>query len=364
MRGSRALRRFRTGFTLIELLVVIAIIAVLIALLLPAVQAAREAARRTQCVNNLKQIGLAIYNYESATTSYPMGNMLGSRTFDQCATFWGHTWINFMLPYMEGGNQFNAVNFSRPYNSVSQFTAFRIRVGSLICPDDTPNTDPHAWPDFIATLQTSYAGNRGLTENLYYSWGTGATAPNSDRCGAIDAEGIFGGNIAYRISQVSDGTSNTLMVGEQSRFRNEPNNSTFNFGNAGGMFGGPDWQNGVVWTADIRPTSGAWAVPSPNAPPVINAPGAAGMLINAGGPFVVLTLGNPPGWGASTGACPSQFGCVNLGQLGFRGNHPGGTNFLLADGSVRFIKSTINMLTYRAGLATRNWGEVISADSY
>jgi prepilin-type N-terminal cleavage/methylation domain-containing protein len=100
------------GFTLIELLVVIAIIAVLIALLLPAVQAAREAARRAQCVNNLKQIGLAVYNYESANSSYPMGNITQSWFDDpNCGgIYYGHTAMSYILPYIEGVNQWNAIN--------------------------------------------------------------------------------------------------------------------------------------------------------------------------------------------------------------------------------------------------------------
>ena len=106
MRGPSRRRR---GFTLIELLVVIAIIAVLIALLLPAVQAAREAARRAQCVNNLKQIGLACYNYESVSGSYPMGNITQSAAESPtCAgTFYGHTAMSYILPFLEGGNQYN-----------------------------------------------------------------------------------------------------------------------------------------------------------------------------------------------------------------------------------------------------------------
>src|SRR5271170_6074353 len=112
----------RRGFTLIELLVVIAIIAVLIALLLPAVQAAREAARRSQCVNNLKQIGLAIANYESSGGSYPMGTMGHSRPFDGCVTYWGHTWIAYIMPYLEASNTFNTINFQLNYQYQAQFT--------------------------------------------------------------------------------------------------------------------------------------------------------------------------------------------------------------------------------------------------
>src|SRR5262249_45888312 len=156
---------------------------ILIALLLPAVQAAREAARRAQCVNNLKQIGLAIANYESVQGSYPMGRIFLSRTYDNCRTAWLHGWISFTLPYMEAGSQYNAVNFGRPYDSATQNTAYALKVNSLVCPGDSPsaNLNPQG---FIATMQTSYCGMSGLTENVIFSWTTATTAPNADRCGA------------------------------------------------------------------------------------------------------------------------------------------------------------------------------------
>jgi len=348
MRPAAPIRSHHRGFTLIELLVVIAIIAVLIALLLPAVQSAREAARRSQCVNNLKQIGLAIHNYESANGSFPMGNSWRSRTYDNCATNWGHTWMNFMIPYMEAGNQYNAINFMRPYNSVVQFTAFRLKIASLICPDDQENQDLTT-SGYIVTMQTSYYSMRGMTENLWYSWGTGTTAPNADRCGVIDGEGIFGSNIAYRISHITDGTSNTIAVGEVSRFLNEPMPSPFNFGNVAGAFGGPVWGGTTTWSGDVRPTAGAYSVPKLNAKPVTS--NVTACLTN---PFGTPQYGNPPGW-INT--------CQNLGQFGFRSYHPGGVNFLFADGSVHFLKDTISLPTYRA-LSTRNLGEVVSADSY
>jgi prepilin-type processing-associated H-X9-DG protein len=339
---------------LIELLVVIAIIAVLIALLLPAVQAAREAARRAQCTNNLKQIGLAIHNYESTHSSFPMGNMGRDRWLNNCSVAWLHTWMNYILPYMEGTNQYSAVNFSRPYNSIYQFTAFRGKFSSFLCPDDTENVDL-TQQGFIATYQTSYVGMRGMTENLYWTWGRATTAPNADRCGAIDGEGIFGTNIAYKLASITDGTSNTLMVGEKSRFREEPPNSPFNFGNAGGAFAGPDWVSGtLVWSTDVRPTGSAYSVPRINAPPrtLASAPCAPDTI----NPFGTPQYGNPPGW-------VNDPGCLVLGQFGFRSNHPGGAHFLFADGSVKFLKETISMPTYRA-LSTRALGEVVSSDSY
>jgi prepilin-type N-terminal cleavage/methylation domain-containing protein/prepilin-type processing-associated H-X9-DG protein len=339
----------RGAFTLIELLVVIAIIGVLVALLLPAVQAAREAARRAQCVNNLKQIGLAIMNYESAQTSYPMGRFRLDRAYDNCATAWDHSWINYILPFLEAGNQYGAINYSRPYNSVTQFTAFRLKLATLICPDDTPNTDLTA-QGYIVTMQTSYTGMSGLTENVYYSWGTSTSAPNANRCGAIDGEGIFGTTIAYKVTDVIDGTSNTIFVGEQTRFSNEPPNSTFNFGNASGAFAGPDWLGATTWSGDVRVTGLAYAVPRPNAKAVTSNVTAC---MN-GNPFGTPQYGNSVGW-LNT--------CQNMGQFGFRSPHPGGVNFLFGDASVRFLKDSIGLPTYRA-LATRAMGEVISSDAY
>jgi prepilin-type N-terminal cleavage/methylation domain-containing protein/prepilin-type processing-associated H-X9-DG protein len=346
----RRLRYEQRGFTLIELLVVIAIIGVLVALLLPAVQSAREAARRAQCVNNLKQLGLALHNYESTHNAYPMGAITRSRTYDNCGVYWGHTWLNSILPYLEATNQYNSVNFSRPYNSVTQFTAFRLKIGTLICPDDTANTDLTN-QGFIVTMQSSYYAMRGLTENTYYYWGLSTTAPNANRCGAIDGEGVFGSNISYEVKDVRDGLSSTIYLGEVSRFKNEPPNSTFNFANIAGAFVGPDWVSGVTaWPGDVRVTAGAYAVPKINAQAVTNNVTACIM----GNPFGTPQFGNPPGW-INT--------CLNLGQFGFRSNHPGGANFLFGDGSVHFLKETINMNIYHA-LATRALGEVVSADSY
>ena len=339
----------RRGFTLIELLVVIAIIGVLVALLLPAVQAAREAARRAQCVNNLKQFGLAIANYESAQGSYPMGRLDRSAQYDNCADPIGHSWINFTLPFMEGGAEYSAINFSRPYNSVTQFTAFRLKINTLLCPDDDPNVDQTA-QGYIATMQTSYHGMSGLTEITIYRWNAGPTQPNADRCGAIDGEGIFGNSIAYSVASVTDGTANTLFVGEQCRFLNEPPNSTFNFGNVAATFDGPDWAGTTFWPGDVRVTGIAYAVPRLNAKAVTK---NATACMN-GNPFGTPQFGNPVGW---LNTCP------DLGQFGFRSRHPGGVNFLFGDGSVHFLKESISLPTYRA-LATRAMGEVVSGDAY
>jgi prepilin-type N-terminal cleavage/methylation domain-containing protein/prepilin-type processing-associated H-X9-DG protein len=352
---SSRLSRTRRAFTLIELLVVIAIIGVLIALLLPAVQAAREAARRAQCSNNLKQIGLALHNYISSVGTLPIGNMTQSRTYDNCVTTWGHTWATMMLPYMEAGNTYNAANFSRVWNSGSQTTAYRQKINSLICPDDGQQPDMPL--NFVGMLFSSYEAMRGMTETSLYWWGAGTTAPNADRCGVIDSEGAFGANIAFSIADLTDGTSNLILVGEQTRFVNEPSGSGFGFVNMGGWWNGPDQITGVIaWPGDFRVSSAAYSVPKINASPITN--GALTVFTTAG-PFGTTQFGNPPGWSDQT-KCPQ---CLQLGQLGFRSRHPGGANFLFADGSVKFLKETINAGVYR-GLSTRAMGEVISGDSY
>ena len=336
------------GFTLIELLVVIAIIAVLIALLLPAVQAAREAARRASCINNLKQIGLAVYNYESTSGSYPMGNITRSWVDDpNCGgIYYGHTAMSYILPYVEGTAQYNAINYSRPYNTFAQTTAFYNKVSTYLCPTD--GTAVAIPPPFIATAQTSYAPVRGIRENLRW---TQAPPNASNRCGANDSEGLFGANIAYRIAEVSDGTSNTMMFGETSRFKEEEAiGSHFSFWNVAGAWVGPPWTGTPAWPGDVRVTGGAFVVPRLNAPPVLI--GGPSCQDNVPAPHSLnwsLPPNNPP--------------CLNLGQWGFRSRHPGGANFLFADGSVKFLKESVNYLTYRS-LGTRANGEVLSADSY
>ena len=229
-------RSSRRGFTLIELLVVIAIIAVLIALLLPAVQAAREAARRAQCTNNLKQLGLAIANYESSNGCYPMGFNKGSPAANACQ-YLGYTWEVALLPYVEQPAAFNSLNMNgnAGYNSIRQFTGFGVKVSSLQCPSDfTQNPSPAG---YILNTPTSYAGVGGLTENVYYYWGYPGGPYNQDRCGTIDSEGIFGQpSKCVTVKDLTDGTSNTAATGEQCHFPGEMTNTIFHFGYVAGAF--------------------------------------------------------------------------------------------------------------------------------
>ena len=273
---------WRRGFTLIELLVVIAIIAVLIALLLPAVQAAREAARRAQCTNNLKQIALALHNYENSNLVYPPGGVADespSAAFPGGQSIWGGpgtnniaSWRALVIPAMEGGTIYNAINFSLSLNdatsSSGQWTALMTINKTWLCPSDDnyqgtgdgyrsssgpwgnyPNGNSPQNP-FTATAETrvpysNYAGSFGdnyaigaLTpaQNPWESYPYPPTiVPGQIRIGwpgfwgtawddAIGTRGpgALRGYFAYRIAQVgpvrvssiTDGTSNTVMVGE------------------------------------------------------------------------------------------------------------------------------------------------------
>jgi prepilin-type N-terminal cleavage/methylation domain-containing protein/prepilin-type processing-associated H-X9-DG protein len=339
------MKNSKRGFTLIELLVVIAIIAVLIALLLPAVQSAREAARRAQCVNNLKQLALACHNYESALGVFPMGN--NGFSFPSCGANYPsdamiHSAFAFMLPYVEGGNQYNSYNFSRNFASVSNITAESTQVNAFVCPSDLPFTQEPAVD--VPYIHISYATNRGRNENIGINWANTAapdpTAPYYNNCNGDPGDGMFGWQCAFPIASVTDGTSNTFLFGEVSRFVDEPA-SPFSIGNVTIEFA-DDYSNNVG-----HPTSGAFVIPRLNAPP--DKTGAVFSQCFAG-------VSYPPDW-------ISHPACLNLGQYGFRSLHPGGGNFAMADGSVKFIKSSVNVSTYRA-LATRAGNEVLSADSY
>jgi prepilin-type N-terminal cleavage/methylation domain-containing protein/prepilin-type processing-associated H-X9-DG protein len=353
--------RRNAGFTLIELLVVIAIIAVLIALLLPAVQSAREAARRAQCVNNLKQIALACFNYESSTGAFPMGNAANNDSTNQwnpvCAGLQGYSAFAYILPYMEMGAGYNAYNFTWPgdmfplaVSAGPNVTAGTQKIASYVCPSDQPSIaiDPNAYT--IAINQCSYGMNRGRIENIFFNWALNSfpdpTQPYFLTCNYGGGDGPFMPESVVRVADVSDGTSNTFFFGEMSRFPNEPAN-IFQFANLAAA-----WGDGTYWPKGVRVSGGAFVIPALNSPP-----DTTGNIFNA----CFAGAAQPPDWlkNATIPGGP----CNTLGQWGFRSFHPGGGNFAMADGSVKFIKSSINLATYRA-LGTRNVGEVVSADQY
>jgi prepilin-type N-terminal cleavage/methylation domain-containing protein len=199
----------RLGFTLIELLVVIAIIAVLIALLLPAVQAAREAGRRIQCTNNLKQIGLASHNYESTYGSFQSSNLL--QGVGNTTPTWANNWgaLARCLPYAEQGTLFNSINFGVKDSQPQNTTICGMLVSMFVCPSD-PNT--RVFDDG----GTVFGGtNYGSNDGDWYIFGGFSPAQYS----GIPSRGAFAVNTARRIAQFLDGTSNTILFSEIKSFQ-------------------------------------------------------------------------------------------------------------------------------------------------
>jgi len=299
----------RIGFTLIELLVVIAIIAVLIALLLPAVQAAREAARRAQCVNNLKQIGLALHNYDASHRTFPPGYV---SNFDaqgnDTGPGWG--WAAMLLPQFEQAPAFNALNFDLAVEVPSNLTARLVLVNNFLCPSDT--VQPSWWA--VNRDVTTGASVQNICQvaasNDVGMYGTGEPGP--------DGEGVFFRDSRIALRDIADGTSQTIAVGERSH-----------------RLGEATWV-GSVTNAILYPTDGdniGRYIPETN----------PGMVLGHAGE------GHGPGDPHSD---VNQFYSLHAG---------GGVNFLFADGHVTFLKATMNYKTYLA-LATRAGGEVISGD--
>ncbi|WP_165228621.1 DUF1559 domain-containing protein [Aquisphaera insulae] len=358
----------RSGFTLIELLVVIAIIAVLIALLLPAVQSAREAARRAQCVNNLKQIGLAMHNYHTANNSFPMGvsatiNPLSGG--NPCINWMGWSAQGLLLSYIEAGPLYNAINFAMdPVNSPTypfNSTVTTTRLAAFLCP-----SDGNAGRAYL----NSYYASEGTMSASY-----GSIDQNNCHAG-VDAPGLFTYSYAYGLQNCQDGSSNTVAFSEGV------------VGNGNGLT--------QAYTSGVNVASGnalqdVWQSVTLGT----QAPGtyitqlqacnlAFQTAVNNNG--LSASRGKLWAWGAeneslfNTIVPPSsnqyqwtscRFGCNTCGWdsadhaniTNANSFHPGGANVLFADGSVKFIKSSISFPTWWS-LGTKSNGEVISSDAY
>ncbi len=295
----------RRGFTLIELLVVIAIIAVLIALLLPAVQQAREAARRSQCKNNLKQLGLAIHNYHDSIGTLPIG-YAGDVT--------GRGLVKGVLPYIDQAPLFNAWNESIGYNTEpNQTTVSRVRQTVHTCPSDTPAQ----WYNGIP--QYNYAPNYGNT--------TITRQPSLNGVAFSPAPFYFDDNagdpaVCYRLRDITDGTSNTLMMME---VRQGPIATDL---------------RGLTWWG---PGSGVTAAYTPNSP--------TPDMMNV---FCMTTPSLPCTQTGNVGNSPASNGAFYVS----RSKHTGGVHTLMCDGAVRFVSNNIDINTWRF-LSTMQGGEII-----
>lgn len=337
----------RRGFTLIELLVVIAIIGVLIALLLPAVQAAREAARRMQCTNNLKQIGLALHNYHGTIGALPPSLAIaGSGT----TVTWTNSFGAFprILPYAEQGPLFNTINFDVDMFDGSNATVRVQVVGVLICPSET-GPPARASRDSRLGIATY-----GFVQGDWFVWGgIGGTMKNRS---------AFGPNQSRTWAEFRDGTSNTMLMSEgkayMTYYRDCPTLAHIN-----------DPRN----------------IPGPDADPYAVAPEYLGgcavrvgegrtQWFESGVHHNGITTAWPPNKQIPGGpnreyaevdltSSREKRGLPTFAAITARSYHPGGVNALFGDGSVRFVKETVNGWTWRA-LGTVAGGEVISADSY
>jgi prepilin-type N-terminal cleavage/methylation domain-containing protein/prepilin-type processing-associated H-X9-DG protein len=338
----------RPAFTLIELLVVIAIIAVLIGLLLPAVQAAREAARRGQCINNLKQIGLSIHNYESTFKVYPFGK---GNSYAGAAAYARWSAPSQLLMFIEQGNLYNSINFNLApetpgmagavafmpaYQNTNRdnATASRSQVATFLCPSDAPPQS--TWPG-----GNNYLGNQqtwacDLSENQ-----ASALSP------ADQPHGIFYYQSSVSVGKVSDGLSNTVFYSEKIRGNGTPNVKTDML------------VMGVASSLD-QTFQMCQALPA-TAPPLTSREGMSWVM----GEMCCTTYNHV--------APPNYRTCASIGFTGTMANmamqvppssqHPGGVNTLMGDGSVRFVKNTVDLVTWRA-IGTRDMGEVVSADQY
>ncbi len=307
----------KRGFTLVELLVVIAIIGVLVGLLLPAVQAAREAARRMQCSNNLKQLTLALHNYESSFKAFPPAGINSNHM----------SWLVMSLPFIEQGNLYNQFNFNQGnWNSLNRIAVVQgVAIPSIQCPSapvdslfSVFNTSGVAANVNESTVRTShYHGVLGATGNNVSAGNTPyATLGNPAwDFGVVSSNGAFGQMRTTAsatqflcdrvpISSFSDGTSNTIVLGEFA------------------------WKGYSFW----RPFTRGW-------------------YSDTRGTLVYLCKN-------VTYPINSQFS-LKWNDGSFGSQHTGGAQFSRADGSVQFIAQNVDMGIYRA-VASRNGGEATS----
>lgn len=343
----------RRGFTLIELLVVIAIIAVLIALLLPAVQQAREAARRTQCKNNLKQLGLALHNYHDVYNMFVYGKggtNGGGATTRHDGNYNRRSGMVSLLPYFDGAPQFNAIEAGDPTGSGvggnavppggaapwSGWTVWRMPIPGLRCPSDPGFNTPRGI--------CNYAFCRGDS----YAYGRPGQLPAPTNRDAADNSGLFCRDRCFGVRDCVDGSSNTIAFAER---------CAANFGINGKA--SPDIREGTLTNVTAILTSG---------------PGACTAAVNAiksgtryttwsavKGRFSSLWQdGQPEITGFNTVIAPNGASCTDDGNgnadssmpiLSASSYHTGGAQVLLADGSVRFISENID---------TGNQGVVVS----
>ncbi len=345
----RSLPGRRLAFTLIELLVVIAIIAVLIALLLPAVQSAREAARRIQCTNNLKQLGLGIHNYESSNNVLPPQQVM---TFVGTTVAWKSQWgvTSRVAPYLELGPLYNSMNFNNKTTDPSNITAVSSTLKVLICPSEI-NPQPVTSTSTTGVTSTYAVSNYGWCMGDWYVFGGLSTI--------LQNRSAFGPNASRRFASFTDGLSQSLLAAEVKTYQQA-------YHNCGGA---PPPATAVPTEVPDPATiiSAIAAAPAqckaaPGHTHWFNGDSFYDGFTTALAPNTLSPAGTPP-IDSDVSSNDEDDGGPTFAAITSRSYHPGGINSLFGDGSVHFIKSSISVPTWR-GLGTIAGGEVVSSDSY
>ena len=365
LRACSRPRARQSGFTLIELLVVIAIIGVLIALLLPAVQAAREAARRAQCTNNLKQLGLSLHNYESANQCFPPAGE--STNYNIACTTGGLTCTQFVdgqyavfpriLSYMEGGSTYNAFNFSLPYNDTSgaNYTAASQVVSAFLCPsavrDLAGGRDNPSDTNGVG-FETSGPGY-GVTDYGPTPWvdinplggGGGGLPAIPFESPTSRADGLLKKGYT-RLGECVDGLSQTIAIAEDAG-----RDCTFISVYTEGIV--PVYGNGIAG-ASAPKRFWRWAEPA-------NSIGVSGQINNRYRPASCSPTPYPA-------ACSDQAGNPVLGNNAFNNDeiasfHTSGANALFGDGSVKFLRDSTNVVVLRK-IVTLKGQDLVSQSDY
>lgn len=320
----------RSAFTLIELLVVISIVGVLTALVTAAVQNARESARRAQCINNFRQIGIALQNYHAAMNVLPSGysTRLIPGGFIEVGGNWG--WGTMALPQMEMTPLFNNINFSRNVEHPESQTARRISISAYLCPssDEFGPVTVKRWPfkddlfidDLAPANYIASAGTRSLGHSPVSMDHTIFTRDSEE-------DGVMYCNSSISLSAITDGASSTFLCGERSR----------NLADA-------------AWIGTIRPKAISY---------ICNRPGNITQECVSSNILVMGHTGPENGGGFAVWVDRPNYPAS--GADGYWSRHPGGCNFLYCDGSVRFVKDSIDPRTFHA-LGTRSGGDVVSTE--
>lgn len=328
------------GFTLIELLVVIAIIAILIALLLPAVQQAREAARRTQCKNNLKQIGLAMHNYHDVYNMFPVGACARPSTVNGMQISSGA--FTSILPFVEAGNLKSIYNDELTWDTqdtVSNPELAATVIKSYLCPSAT-GREVEEHPT-ISAMPIAQGTNGTSAGTVHYLLSKGATdgwclTPASD-----PNIGMFGINLRTKFRDITDGSSNTLCVGEGAT------GSPFNLVSTKA--------NPLIAAAGTSLVAQAWIIPRPL--PLSAQNGSFVTASNFGTTIWRMNL-NPVVETVYDDGDLANCNSASDSTSNFRSTHVGGSQFLLGDGSGRFISENIDSGVF-SGLGTRRGRETI-----